>query len=150
MSTDFVEIARPGDWVDSIGALPDDHDLYPTRIPTDRYTSAEFQRREREAIWMRVWQIAGRVDDLPKAGDWKVYQIFDQSFIVVRGKDEKLRAMAAGSAPSRQISRTCSSVNKHSTTSACAAAAVTSATALAPSVSRSLRFSALRPRARTS
>ena len=91
MSTDFVETARPGEWVDTIGPLPDDHDLYPMRIPTDRYTSVEFQQREREAIWMRVWQIVGRVDELPKVGDWKVYRIFDQSFIIVRGKDERLR-----------------------------------------------------------
>ncbi|KKC06936.1 aromatic ring-hydroxylating oxygenase subunit alpha [Mycobacterium nebraskense] len=91
MSTDFVETARPGEWVDTVGALPDDHDLYPMRIPTDRYTSVEFQQREREAIWMRVWQIVGRIDELPKVGDWKVYQIFDQSFIIVRGKDEQLR-----------------------------------------------------------
>ena len=40
---------------------------------------------------MRVWQIAGRVDDLPKVGDWKEYRIFDQSFVIVRGKDDKLR-----------------------------------------------------------
>ena len=67
MSTDFVETARPGEWVNTVDALPDDHDLYPMRIPTDRYTSVEFQGREREAIWMRVWQIVGRVDELPKA-----------------------------------------------------------------------------------
>ena len=40
---------------------------------------------------MRVWQIAGRVDEMPKAGDWKQYKIYDQSFVIVRGKDEKLR-----------------------------------------------------------
>ena len=40
---------------------------------------------------MRVWQIAGRVDELPKVGDWKEYEIHDQSFVIVRGKDEKLR-----------------------------------------------------------
>ena len=40
---------------------------------------------------MRVWQIVGRVDELPKVGDWKEYKIYDQSFIIVRGKDEKLR-----------------------------------------------------------
>src|SRR5271166_1032503 len=91
MSTDFVETTRPGEWVDTVGALPDDHDPYPMRIPTDRYTSAEFQQRERDAVWMRVWQIVGRVDELPKVGDWKVYQIFDQSFIIVRGKDDRLR-----------------------------------------------------------
>lgn len=91
MSTDFIQNARPGAWVDGVAGLPDDHDPYPLRISTDRYTSVEYQRREREAVWMKVWQVAGRVDELPHVGDWKVYQIFDQSFIVVRGKDDRLR-----------------------------------------------------------
>ena len=60
-------------------------------IPTDRYTSRDYAQREREAIWMRVWQIVGRAEDLPKPGDWKKYDIQDQSFIIVRGKDAKLR-----------------------------------------------------------
>jgi hypothetical protein len=38
------------------------------RISTDGYTSREFQERERELIWMRVWQFPGRVDELPAAG----------------------------------------------------------------------------------
>ena len=83
---------RPGEWVDAAMGLDDiGPDTYGMRITTDRYTSREYLEREREAIWMRVWQIAGRVDDLPKVGDWKEYQIFDQSFIIVRGKDDKLR-----------------------------------------------------------
>ncbi len=64
------------------------------RVSTDRYSSREFQERERELIWMRVWQVAGRVDELPAAGDWKEYRIFDQSYIIVRGKDGKLRGFA--------------------------------------------------------
>ena len=40
---------------------------------------------------MRVWQIAGRVDELPEAGDWKEHRIYDQSYLVVRGKDGALR-----------------------------------------------------------
>jgi phenylpropionate dioxygenase-like ring-hydroxylating dioxygenase large terminal subunit len=40
---------------------------------------------------MRVWQVAGRVDELPEAGDWKEYRIYDQSFLIVRGKDGALR-----------------------------------------------------------
>jgi phenylpropionate dioxygenase-like ring-hydroxylating dioxygenase large terminal subunit len=64
---------------------------FPMRIATDRYTSSDFQQRERETIWMRVWQVAGRVDELPRAGDWKEYRIFDQSYLIVRGKDGKLR-----------------------------------------------------------
>ncbi len=87
---------RPGDWLDPDSGLGSGlEDIQPgtfnMTIPTDRYTSREYAQREREAIWLRVWQIVGRADDLPRPGDWKKYNIQDQSFIVVRGKDEKLR-----------------------------------------------------------
>lgn len=83
---------RPGEWVDSASGLDDlGAGTYNMRISTDRYTSRDYAEREREAIWMRVWQVAGRVDDLPNIGDWQVYQIFDQSYIIVRGKDGDLR-----------------------------------------------------------
>lgn len=87
---------RPGEWLDpesGIGlGLDDVHpDTFNTVISTDRYTCAEYAARERAAIWNRSWQIVGRVEDLPKPGDWKKYEILDQSFIVARGKDENLR-----------------------------------------------------------
>jgi nitrite reductase/ring-hydroxylating ferredoxin subunit len=61
------------------------------RVSTDRYHSRDFQERERETIWMKVWQYAGRSDELPRSGDWKEHRIFDQSYIIVRGKDGQLR-----------------------------------------------------------
>ena len=83
---------QPGDWIKrTIPVSELDFGKMPLRIPTDRYHSAEFQGREREHVWMKVWQIVGRADELPNSGDWKVYNLFDQSFIVVRGKDEKIR-----------------------------------------------------------
>lgn len=83
---------RPGDWVDTAEGLADiAPDRYNMRIPTDRYVSPEVQERERETIWMKTWQVAGRVSELPEVGDWKVYQLFDQSYIVVRGKDDRIR-----------------------------------------------------------
>ncbi len=83
---------RPGEWVETAIGLADiGPGAFNMRISTDRYTSGEYQSREREAIWMRVWQVAGRVDDLPKVGDWKEYRLFDQSFVIVRGKDDKIR-----------------------------------------------------------
>lgn len=60
-------------------------------IPTDRYVSPAIQEREKQAVWLKTWQIAGRADELPNAGDWKVHTLFDQSWIVVRGNDGKLR-----------------------------------------------------------
>jgi phenylpropionate dioxygenase-like ring-hydroxylating dioxygenase large terminal subunit len=87
-----MQAVRPGDWVDTGPGLSDlDFDRYNMRVSTDRYTSREFAAREREMIWMRVWQVVGRVDELPDAGDWKEYQVHDQSYLVVRGKDGQLR-----------------------------------------------------------
>jgi nitrite reductase/ring-hydroxylating ferredoxin subunit len=87
-----VQTTRSGEWVDNATSLDDLRpDQYKFRIPTERYVSPEFVAREREAIWMKIWQVVGRADELVKAGDWKVYKIFDQSFIVVRGKDDKIR-----------------------------------------------------------
>jgi phenylpropionate dioxygenase-like ring-hydroxylating dioxygenase large terminal subunit len=64
---------------------------YRRRFATDRYRSSEYQQRERELLWMRVWQIAGRADELAEPGDWKVHAIYDQSFVLVRGRDGAIR-----------------------------------------------------------
>lgn len=61
-------------------------------IPFDRYTSHAFHRREVEHLWLRVWQLACRVDDIPHPGDQLVYDIADLSVLVVRGEDGKVRA----------------------------------------------------------
>jgi phenylpropionate dioxygenase-like ring-hydroxylating dioxygenase large terminal subunit len=91
-ATDIAGAVRPGDWVDTAPGLDDiDADAYLTRVPTDRYRSREIAERERERIWMKVWQVAGRVDELPNPGDWKEHRIQDQSFLVVRGADGQLR-----------------------------------------------------------
>lgn len=60
-------------------------------VSTERYTSNEYAERERQQIWMKVWQCVGRVDELPNVGDWKEYRIYDQSFLVVKGNDQKIR-----------------------------------------------------------
>lgn len=75
----------------SVGLQELGYDQSRMRISTDRYTSRDFQERERNNIWMRTWQVIGRTDELPTAGDWKEYRIFDQSYFIVRGQDEKIR-----------------------------------------------------------
>lgn len=91
-TTEIAPATRPGDWVDTAPGLDDiDFGQYLMRIPTDRYTSRQVADQERERIWTKVWQVAGRVDELPDAGDWKEHRIYDQSFLVVRGKDGRLR-----------------------------------------------------------
>jgi nitrite reductase/ring-hydroxylating ferredoxin subunit len=83
--------AVPGAAVDTGVGLSDiDFDQYCLRITTDRYTSMEIAELEDERIWSRVWQVAGRVDELPEPGDWIEYQIRDQSYVIVRDDDGRL------------------------------------------------------------
>jgi phenylpropionate dioxygenase-like ring-hydroxylating dioxygenase large terminal subunit len=83
---------KPGEAVDTGPYLSElDFDRFRMRVSTDRYSAPDYHARERERLWMRVWQVAGRADELPAAGDWKTYAIFDQSFILARGKDGRIR-----------------------------------------------------------
>ncbi|MEV1134954.1 SRPBCC family protein [Rhodococcus coprophilus] len=86
------ESVRPGQWVDSGPGLSDlDFTPLTLQITTDRYTSREYAERERVSIWERVWQVVGRADELPDAGDRKEFHIFDQSYFIVRGRDGVIR-----------------------------------------------------------
>ena len=70
---------RPGELIDN-GALIRDIDFTPfhMRVTTDRYYSPEYGESERERLWMRVWQVAGRADEISEPGDWMEYKLFDQ------------------------------------------------------------------------
>jgi phenylpropionate dioxygenase-like ring-hydroxylating dioxygenase large terminal subunit len=83
---------QPGAVIDE-GPLIAEIDFAPfrMRVSTDRYHTSEWHAREREHLWLRCWQIAGRADDLPEPGDWMEYRLFDQSYLVVRGRDGVIR-----------------------------------------------------------
>jgi phenylpropionate dioxygenase-like ring-hydroxylating dioxygenase large terminal subunit len=83
---------RPGELIDR-GALIRDIDFAPfqMRVSTERYHCADYAQREREALWLRCWQVAGRADDIPEPGDWMEYKLFDQSWVLVRGRDGQVR-----------------------------------------------------------
>jgi len=61
-------------------------------LPIERYTSPEFFRRETERLWPKVWQLVTREENIPAAGDHVVYDIIDESVIVIRGDDGGIRA----------------------------------------------------------
>ena len=56
----------------------------PELIPAKRYYDAEFFELEREHLWPHVWQMACRLEELPKVGDYTVYDILDKSVIMIR------------------------------------------------------------------
>jgi phenylpropionate dioxygenase-like ring-hydroxylating dioxygenase large terminal subunit len=56
----------------------------PVTIGVEAYVSPEYARAERDKLWRRVWQQAGRVEDIPDVGSYLTYDILDDSIIVVR------------------------------------------------------------------
>jgi nitrite reductase/ring-hydroxylating ferredoxin subunit len=84
--------SKPGAIVDN-GPLSSDLDFsrFAMRVSTDRYHSHEYQQRERERLWMRIWQVAGRAEEIPDPGDWMEHRLYDQSWVVVRGRDGVVR-----------------------------------------------------------
>jgi phenylpropionate dioxygenase-like ring-hydroxylating dioxygenase large terminal subunit len=87
-----MQAARPGERVDNSPLTSDiDFSGHRMRVSTERYYLPDFHELERERLWMRIWQIAGRADDIPKPGDWMEFRSFDQSWVLVRGRDGVVR-----------------------------------------------------------
>lgn len=63
-------------------------------ISIDRYISREWHDREIEKIWRKTWQLACRVEEIPKVGDHVVYEIVRDSLIVVRSAPGEICAFA--------------------------------------------------------
>jgi phenylpropionate dioxygenase-like ring-hydroxylating dioxygenase large terminal subunit len=67
-------------------------DSLPWKIPVERYTSADWHRREVANLWSRVWQFACREEHIPEPGDCYIYDIAMKSYLVVRQSDGAIKA----------------------------------------------------------
>jgi nitrite reductase/ring-hydroxylating ferredoxin subunit len=63
------------------------------QIDKDRYLSHDFHRLECERMWNRTWQVACRVEEIPRVGDHIVYEIAGKSLIVVRSSPTEIKAL---------------------------------------------------------
>ena len=71
------------------------------RIPKQRYYDPEFYALEAERLWPRVWQMACRLEEIPKPGDYVEYEILDESIIVVRVDSRNRAGLSQRLPPSR-------------------------------------------------
>ena len=67
-------------------------DLGTSPIAADRYTSADFFAAEKEKMWLKVWQMAARDEELPDPGDLIVYENVGRSYLLIRQDDGSVRA----------------------------------------------------------
>lgn len=64
-------------------------------MPAEVYTSEEFYRFEKEAIFAKEWLCLGHVSQIPEEGDFFTIRVADEPLIVVRGEDGVIRVMSA-------------------------------------------------------
>jgi phenylpropionate dioxygenase-like ring-hydroxylating dioxygenase large terminal subunit len=64
----------------------------PLTFSVEPYISAEYARAEGDRLWSRVWQHAGRVEEIPNVGDYITYDIGRDSILLVRTAPETIKA----------------------------------------------------------
>ncbi len=74
------------------GEWPPSWRTMPHGISTGRYIDPAFQKLEYEKLWSKVWQVAARVDEIPQINDYAVYDIGDQSVLLVRADRNSIKA----------------------------------------------------------
>lgn len=75
-------------------ALAERHPLFlgEDDMPVDPYLSREWFDKEVEHVWKKKWQLACRLEEISKPGDYVVYDIVGMSLIVGRDADGELYA----------------------------------------------------------
>lgn len=63
-----------------------------TTLPGAAYHSDETYLVDKEQVFYRNWIYAGRAERVAKPGAWLRVEVADESILIVRGKDERIRA----------------------------------------------------------
>lgn len=56
------------------------------------FVDRDYAKAEADRLWARVWQMAGRLEEIPNIGDFITYDVGDDSIIVVRISPDELKA----------------------------------------------------------
>ena len=71
-------------------SIPSDWDR--RGLPAWTYHSPALFALEREQLFLTHWIIAGQVSDVPNPGDWITFDILGERAVIMRGKDDAVRA----------------------------------------------------------
>jgi phenylpropionate dioxygenase-like ring-hydroxylating dioxygenase large terminal subunit len=64
----------------------------PVVVGPEAFTSEAYAKAEAEKLWPKVWQIVGRLEELPNVGDYLTYDIKDDTIVVVRSDANTIKA----------------------------------------------------------
>jgi phenylpropionate dioxygenase-like ring-hydroxylating dioxygenase large terminal subunit len=64
----------------------------PLTIGVEAFISEEYARAEGDRLWAKVWQLAGRLEEVPEVGSYLTYDIGADSILIVRSASDAIRA----------------------------------------------------------
>ncbi len=64
----------------------------PLILPAEAYVSEEYARAEGDKLWSKVWQHAGRVEEIPEVGSFITYEVGRDSILIVRTAPDTIKA----------------------------------------------------------
>ena len=68
-------------------------DLFePLTYSVEPFISPEYAQAERDLLWPKMWQMAGRVEEIPEIGNYFTYDIYEDSIIMVRNAPGCIKA----------------------------------------------------------
>lgn len=61
-------------------------------VPVGRYFDRDYFNKEVKHVWMKVWQWACREEEIPKVGDYQIYEIVGKSLLIARTGPTEIKA----------------------------------------------------------
>ena len=61
-------------------------------VLASRYYDPAFFEKEVGRVWSRVWQMACREEEIPKVGDYQIYEVVGKSLIITRTAPNEIKA----------------------------------------------------------
>ncbi len=61
-------------------------------LPAWLYYDPVVYEEEKSAIFFKTWQFVGHAEQVATPGDYITFKLFDQNILIVRGKDDEIRA----------------------------------------------------------
>jgi phenylpropionate dioxygenase-like ring-hydroxylating dioxygenase large terminal subunit len=58
----------------------------PLTFPVEAFISRDYAEAEGEKLWAKVWQQAGRLEEIPEVGSYITYNIGNESILIVRNE----------------------------------------------------------------
>ena len=64
----------------------------PLHFGPEAYISEDYAKAEADKLWSKVWQHAGRIEEIPNVGDFITYDVGNDSILIVRADAETIKA----------------------------------------------------------